>query len=68
MTAGPGPYPQIEGPTREVIDIGELRQIDDGVQEFKEFLRSGPDFEDLEMTRQPDLPREIDRAEGDASQ
>jgi prevent-host-death family protein len=43
-----------------VIDIAEFHRLRGDVQDFKDFLRSGPDFDDLELTRQRDLPREID--------
>lgn len=46
-----------------VIDIAEFHRLRGDVQDFKDFLRSGPDFDDLELTRQGDLPREIDWAE-----
>lgn len=43
-----------------VIDIAEFHRLRGDVQNFKDFLRAGPDFEDLELTRRHDLPREID--------
>lgn len=42
-----------------VIDIAEFHRLRGDVPDFKEFLRSGPHF-DLELSRQRDLPREID--------
>jgi hypothetical protein len=37
--------------------------IIDEVPDFKDFLRSGPDFEDLGLTRSRELPRDIDWAD-----
>ena len=41
-----------------VIDIEEYHRLKGDVEDFKDFLRSGPDFEDLELTRSRDMPRE----------
>jgi prevent-host-death family protein len=43
-----------------VIDIADYHRLRGDVADFKDFLRSGPDFEDLELTRSRELPREID--------
>ncbi|HLY67941.1 MAG TPA: type II toxin-antitoxin system Phd/YefM family antitoxin [Chloroflexota bacterium] len=43
-----------------VIDIAEYHRLRGDVADFKDFLRSGPDFEDLELARSRELPREID--------
>jgi prevent-host-death family protein len=43
-----------------VIDIAEYHALRGDIADFKEFLRSGPDLEDLELTRSRELPREID--------
>ena len=43
-----------------VVDIAEYRRLRGDVPDFKDFLRSGPDFADLELTRSPERPREID--------
>jgi prevent-host-death family protein len=43
-----------------VIDIAEYHRLRGDVADFKDFLRSGPDFADLELTRSPERPREID--------
>jgi len=43
-----------------VIDIAEYHRLRGDVVDFKDFLRSGPDFADLELTRSPERPREID--------
>jgi prevent-host-death family protein len=60
---------QVDGPqvvTRHgqeiavVIDISEYRQLTGQLIDFKDFLRSGPDFDDLELDRRADLPRSID--------
>jgi prevent-host-death family protein len=41
-----------------VIDISEFHRLRGDIQDFKDFLRSGPDFEDLELTRNRELPRQ----------
>jgi prevent-host-death family protein len=43
-----------------VIDIADYHRLRGDVADFKDFLRSGPDFEDLELTRSRELPRETD--------
>jgi prevent-host-death family protein len=43
-----------------VIDIAEYHRLKGDVEDFKDFLRSGPDFADLELTRNREMPREID--------
>jgi prevent-host-death family protein len=43
-----------------VIDITEFHRLRGDIQDFKDFLRSGPDFEDLELSRSRDLPRDLD--------
>lgn len=43
-----------------VIDISYFRPVRGGGDDFKEFLRSGPDFDDLDLTRSRDFPRETD--------
>ena len=43
-----------------VIDIEEYHRLKGDVADFKDFLRSGPDFEDLELTRSREMPRETD--------
>ncbi|MBV9446074.1 MAG: type II toxin-antitoxin system Phd/YefM family antitoxin [Streptosporangiaceae bacterium] len=43
-----------------VIDVSEFHRLRGDVPDFKDFLRSGPDFEDLDLTRSRELPREID--------
>jgi prevent-host-death family protein len=43
-----------------VIDIAEYHRLKGDVEDFKDFLRSGPDFEDLELTRSREMPRETD--------
>lgn len=42
-----------------VISASEFRRLS-GTQDFKEFLLSGPSFDDLELERPRELPREID--------
>ncbi|WP_114453719.1 type II toxin-antitoxin system Phd/YefM family antitoxin [Halopolyspora algeriensis] len=41
-----------------VLDIAEYRRLSG--DDFKSFLRSGPCFDDLEITRSAELPRDID--------
>jgi prevent-host-death family protein len=43
-----------------VIDISEFRRLKGDIPDFKDFLRSGPDFEDLDLARSRELPCEID--------
>lgn len=43
-----------------VIDIAEYHRLKGDIEDFKDFLRSGPDFEDLELTRSREMPRETD--------
>jgi prevent-host-death family protein len=42
-----------------VISAAEFRRLT-GAPDFKEFLLSGPSFDDLDLERQRDLPREVD--------
>ena len=43
-----------------VIDIAYFHRLRGDADDFKEFLRSGPDFDDVDVTRSRDLPRESD--------
>jgi prevent-host-death family protein len=43
-----------------VLDIAEYHRLKGEGEDFKDFLRSGPDFVDLELTRRREMPREID--------
>lgn len=43
-----------------VVDIAEYRRLKGEVLDFKDFLRSGPEPDDSEITRDKALPREID--------
>jgi prevent-host-death family protein len=43
-----------------VIDISYFHQLRGDADDFKEFLRSGPDLDDLDLTRSRDFPRETD--------
>jgi prevent-host-death family protein len=43
-----------------VIDIEEYRRFKGETMDFKEFLLSGPTFDDIEFERSPELPRVID--------
>ena len=63
---------QIDGPqivTRHgeqiavVIEISEYRHLQGQSTEFKDYLRGGPDFEELDLGRAADAPRSIDWAD-----
>jgi antitoxin Phd len=43
-----------------IIDANEFHKLTDEVPDFKEFLRSGPFWDDLDLSRPEDQPREID--------
>lgn len=43
-----------------VIDIDLYRRLSGSKASFKQFLLSGPDFDDLDIARSTDLPRDID--------
>jgi prevent-host-death family protein len=43
-----------------VIDIADYRRLKGQVIEFKDYLRSGPAFDDLELDRSGDYPRSTD--------
>jgi prevent-host-death family protein len=62
---------QVDGPqvvTRHgeeiavVIDIAEYRHLKGETSDFKDYLRSGPGFDDLDLDRAGELPRSIDWA------
>jgi prevent-host-death family protein len=42
-----------------VVDIAEYRRLKGEVVEFKDYLRAGPSFEDLDLSRPGDYPRDI---------
>lgn len=43
-----------------VIDIAEYRRLTGDVVDFKDYLRSGPHFDDLDLSRPADYPRQLD--------
>ena len=43
-----------------VVAADEYRRSQQARPDFTEFLMSGPDFEQLDLTRSSELPREID--------
>ncbi|MER6949927.1 type II toxin-antitoxin system Phd/YefM family antitoxin [Nonomuraea sp. NPDC005983] len=43
-----------------VLDMAEYRHLKGEEPDFKEFLLSGPDLSELDLTRSKDLPREVD--------
>ncbi len=45
-----------------VIDIAEYRRLKGETAEFKDYLRSGPWFDDLDLDRTAERPRDIDWA------
>jgi prevent-host-death family protein len=45
-----------------VIDIADYRRLKGEVIEFKDYLRSGPAFDDVELDRAGDYPRDTDWA------
>ena len=45
-----------------VIDIADYRHLKGETAEFKDYLRSGPDFGDLDLARPAEHPRIIDWA------
>jgi prevent-host-death family protein len=45
-----------------VIDIAEYRHLKGETSDFKDYLRSGPGFDDLDLDRTGELPRSIDWA------
>jgi prevent-host-death family protein len=46
-----------------VIDIADYRQLKGETAEFKDYLRSGPDFGDLDLARPDERPRTINWAD-----
>ena len=46
-----------------VIDIAHYHQLKGRTTEFKDYLRSGQAFEDLDLSRPADGPRSIDLAD-----
>lgn len=47
-----------------IIDIADYRHLKGETAEFKDYLRAGPDFDDLDLTRSAELPRDTDWAAG----
>jgi len=43
-----------------VIDIADYHHMRGGATEFKDYLRSGQAFEDLDLSRSTERPRRID--------
>lgn len=46
-----------------VIDIADYRHLKGETVDFKDYLRSGPDFDDLDLERISQLPRDLDWAD-----
>jgi prevent-host-death family protein len=47
-----------------VIDIADYRHLTGENAEFKDYLQSGPDFDDLDLARSEERPPTIDWASG----
>jgi prevent-host-death family protein len=47
-----------------IIDIVDYRHLKGEIAEFKDYLRSGPDFDDLDLNRPGERPRTIEWADG----
>jgi prevent-host-death family protein len=47
-----------------IIDIVDYRHLKGEIAEFKDYLRSGPDFDDLDLNRTGERPRTIEWADG----
>lgn len=47
-----------------VVDIARWRRLTGAEVELVDYLRHGPSFDDLELVRADDRPREVDVAEG----
>ena len=45
-----------------IIEIAEYRHLKGETAEFKDYLRSGPGFDELELERSAERPRSIDLA------
>ena len=48
-----------------ILDATEFHKLTDEAPDFKEFLRAGPPFDDLDLSRPADRPREIDWSDSD---
>jgi len=46
-----------------VIEVSEFHRMRGDTADFKDYLRSGPEFDDLELVRSDKLPRDIDWAQ-----
>ena len=46
-----------------VIEVSEFRRLRGDTADFKDYLRSGPEFDDLELVRSDELPRDIEWAQ-----
>lgn len=59
QTDGPQVVTRHGAPIAVVIEITEYRQLKGEVVDFKDYLRSGPSFDDLDLGRTAELPRTI---------
>jgi len=46
-----------------VIDVSEFHRMRGDTTDFKDYLRSGPEFDDLDLARSGELPMDIDWSE-----
>lgn len=60
VSEGPQVVTKHGRPTVVVLEIGEFRRLHGAPASFKEFLLTGPRFDDLDLERSDDLGREID--------
>jgi prevent-host-death family protein len=45
-----------------IIDIADFHRLTGEIVDFKDYLRSGPGFDDLDLSRTGERPRDIDWA------
>jgi prevent-host-death family protein len=43
-----------------VVDIAEYRRLNGEVIDFKDYLRAGPSFEPMDLSRSAERPRQVD--------
>jgi prevent-host-death family protein len=46
-----------------VIDVAEFKRLRGEISEFKDYLRSGPDFDELDLSRPDERPRDTEWAD-----
>lgn len=60
LTEGPQVVSRHGRDVAVVIDIDEYRRLRGGEPDFKSFLRSAPDLDELEIDRSPAPPRTVE--------